>query len=146
MSTVLSSALDIPAITAFLRREFPQLFIQGEMFSVTEIGAGTCRMRMAYHESQLRPGGTISGPAMMQLADVSIWVALLGAIGAVPLAVTTNLSINFLRKPEPRALVSTCRMMKIGKSLAVGEASLTSEGSDEVVAHAVATYAIPPQK
>ena len=146
MRTVLSSVMDIPAITAFLRQEFPQLFIQGEMFSVTEIGAGTCRMRMAYHESQLRPGGTISGPAMMQLADVSIWVALLGAIGAVPLAVTTNLSINFLRKPEPRALVSTCRMMKIGKSLAVGEASLTSEGSDDVVAHAVATYAIPPQK
>ncbi|MEI6573698.1 MAG: PaaI family thioesterase [Alphaproteobacteria bacterium] len=130
----------------FLRQEFPQLFIQGEIFSVTEIGAGTCRMRMACHESQLRPGGTISGPAMMQLADVSIWVALLGAIGAVPLAVTTNLSINFLRKPEPRALISTCRMMKIGKSLAVGEASLTSEGSDDVLAHAVATYAIPPQK
>ena len=140
------SRLSLAEIDGFLRREFPQLFIQGEMFSVTEIGAGTCRMRMAYHESQLRPGGTISGPAMMQLADVSIWVALLGAIGAVPLAVTTNLSINFLRKPEPRALVSTCRMMKIGKSLAVGEASLTSEGSDEVVAHAVATYAIPPKK
>jgi len=133
-------------IDGFLRREFPQLFLHGEIFSVTEIGAGMCSMRMAYHESQLRPGGTISGPAMMQLADVSIWVALLGAIGAVPLAVTTNLSINFLRKPEPRALISTCRMMKIGKSLAVGEASLTSEGSDDVVAHAVATYAIPPQK
>ena len=140
------SRLSLAEIDGFLRQEFPQLFIQGEIFSVTEIGAGTCRMRMAYHESQLRPGGTISGPAMMQLADVSIWVALLGAIGAVPLAVTTNLSINFLRKPEPRALTSTCRMMKIGKSLAVGEASLTSEGSDEVVAHAVATYAIPPQK
>jgi uncharacterized protein (TIGR00369 family) len=140
------SRLSLAEIDGFLRQEFPQLFIQGEMFSVTEIGAGSCRMRMAYHESQLRPGGTISGPAMMQLADVSIWVALLGAIGAVPLAVTTNLSINFLRKPEPRALISTCRMMKIGKSLAVGEASLTSEGSDEVVAHAVATYAIPPRK
>jgi len=140
------SRLSLAEIDGFLRQEFPQLFIQGEIFSVTEIGAGTCRMRMAYHESQLRPGGTISGPAMMQLADVSIWVALLGAIGAVPLAVTTNLSINFLRKPEPRALISTCRMMKIGKSLAVGEASLTSEGSDDVVAHAVATYAIPPQK
>ena len=140
------SRLSLAEVDGFLRQEFPQLFIQGEMFSVTEIGDGSCRMRMAYHESQLRPGGTISGPAMMQLADVSIWVALLGAIGAVPLAVTTNLSINFLRKPEPRALVSTCRMMKIGKSLAVGEASLTSEGSDEVVAHAVATYAIPPKK
>jgi uncharacterized protein (TIGR00369 family) len=120
--------------------------LHGEIFSVTEIGAGTCRMRMAYHESQLRPGGTISGPAMMQLADVSIWVALLGAIGEVPLAVTTNLTINFLKKPEPRALIARCKMLKIGKSLAVGEASLTSEGSDDIVAHAVATYAIPPQK
>lgn len=140
------AALTLSEVNAFLRRDFPQLFSHGDLFSVTEIGAGTCLMRMAYHASQLRPGGTISGPAMMQLADVSIWIALLGAIGEVPLAVTTNLSINFLRKPEPRALISTCRMLKIGKSLAVGEASLTSEGYEHVVAHAVATYAIPPQK
>ena len=140
------ATLTLSEINAFLRRDFPQLFSHGEIFSVTEIGAGTCRMRMAYHESQLRPGGTISGPAMMQLADVSIWVALLGAIGEVPLAVTTNLTINFLKKPEPRALIARCKMLKIGKSLAVGEASLTSEGSDDIVAHAVATYAIPPQK
>ena len=137
------SRLSLADITAFLRREFPQIYLHGEIFSVTEIGAGTCRMRMAYHESQLRPGGTISGPAMMQLADVSIWVALLGALGEVPLAVTTNLTINFMRKPEPRALLASCQMMKIGKRLAVGEARMTSEGSDALVAHAVATYAIP---
>ena len=101
---------------------------------------------MAYHETALRPGGTISGPAMMQLADVAIWVALLGAIGEVPLAVTTNFSINFLRKPQPAALIADCQMLKVGKTLAVGEASLRAEGGDDLVAHAVATYAIPPQK
>lgn len=82
----------------------------------------------------------------MQLADVSIWVALLGAIGEVPLAVTTNLTINFLKKPKARALIARCKMLKIGKALAVGEASLTSEESDAIVAHAVATYAILPKK
>ena len=133
------AALTCSEINAFLRREFPQIFLHGEIFTVDEIGAGTSVMRMAYHESQLRPGGTISGPAMMQLADVAIWVALLGAIGEVPLAVTTNLTINFMRKPEPRALIATCRMMKIGKRLAVGEATLTADGSDEAVAHAVAS-------
>jgi uncharacterized protein (TIGR00369 family) len=141
--TTSTAAMDLPAIAAFLRREFPQLFVHGEIFEVLAIGHGTCRMRMAYHESQLRPGGTISGPAMMQLADVSIWVALLGAIGEVPLAVTTNFSANFMRKPEPRAMIAECHFLKIGKRLAVGEATLLSEGSDDPVAHVVATYAIP---
>ena len=136
-------ALDRIQIDAFLRREFPELSAQGDLFSVLAIGAGTSRVRLAYHPSQLRPGRTISGPAMMQLADVAIWVALLGAIGEVPLAVTTNFSINFLKKPEPKALIADCAFLKIGRTLATGEAKLYSEGATEPVAHAVATYAIP---
>ena len=142
-STVSSPALDRAQIDAFLRREFPELYIHGDLFSVLEIGAGTSRVRLEYHPSQLRPGGTISGPAMMQLADVAIWVALLGAIGEVALAVTTNFSINFLKKPEPKALIAECSFLKIGRSLATGQGTLYSEGSSEPVAHAVATYAIP---
>jgi uncharacterized protein (TIGR00369 family) len=138
-----SPALSVAEMDVFLRREFPQLFVHGDLFEVLAIGHGSCRMRMAYHESQLRPGGTISGPAMMQLADVAIWVALLGAIGEVPLAVTTNFSANFMRKPEARAMIAECHFLKIGKRLAVGEATLLSEGSDDPVAHVVATYAIP---
>jgi len=135
--------LKLPDIDAFLRRDFPQLYVHGEIFSVQAIGHGTCRMRMAYHESQLRPGGTLSGPAMMALADVALYVALLGAIGEVPLAVTTNFSINFLKKPDPCAMIADCRYLKIGKRLAVGEANLHSEGDDALVAHVTATYSIP---
>jgi uncharacterized protein (TIGR00369 family) len=130
-------------IDAFLRRDFPQLYVHGKVFSVIALGHGTCRMKMAYHESQLRPGGTISGPSMMALADVALYVALLGAIGVVPLAVTTNFSINFLKKPEPCPVIVDCRYLKIGKRLAVGEANLFSEGDDGLVAHVTATYSIP---
>ena len=139
------ATLSLAEIDAFLRRDFPQIYVHGEIFSVLEIGNGTCRMRMDYHESQLRPGGTISGPAMMALADVALYVALLGAIGEVALAVTTNFSINFLKKPAPRALIAECRYFKIGKTLAVGESSLFSEGDEAPVAHVTATYAIPPR-
>ncbi len=141
--TIQPAALSLDEIDAFLRRDFPQLYVHGEIYTVQEIGHGTCRMRMAYHESQLRPGGTISGPAMMALADVALYVALLGAIGEVVLAVTTHFSINFLKKPEPRGLIAECRYFKIGKTLAVGEATLFSEGDEGPVAHVTATYAIP---
>ena len=109
---------------------------------VTPLGA---TMRMAYHASQLRPGGTISGPAMMALADLALYVAILGSIGPVGLAVTTNLSINFLRKPAARAMIADCRLLKLGKRLAVGEVALRSEGEDELVAHVTGTYSIPPR-
>lgn len=144
-SPIFHPALDRAQIEAFLRREFPELYAQGDLFSVLDIGSGTSRVRLAYHPSQLRPGGTLSGPAMMQLADVAIWVALLGAIGEVALAVTTNFSINFLKKPEPKALIAECSFLKIGRTLATGQGTLYSEGSSEPVAHAVATYAIPKE-
>jgi uncharacterized protein (TIGR00369 family) len=100
---------------------------------------------MAYHESQIRPGGTISGPAMMALADVSLYVAVLSSIGPIALAVTTNLNINFLRKPGRRDLISECRLLKLGKRLAVGEVTILSDGEDEPVAHVTGTYSIPPR-
>ena len=131
---------------AFLAAEFPQMAHDGPTYELEEVGHGTSRVRLFYHERHLRPGGTLSGPSMMALADVALYVALLGAIGPVKLAVTTNLSIHFLRKPEPRDLVATCRYLKIGRSLAIGEAELASEGgAAETVAHVVATYAIPPR-
>ena len=137
------AGLDLKAIEAFLRRDFPQLYLHGDLFSVRAIGPGTCVMRMAPHESQLRPGGTVSGPAMMMLADVALYVGLLGAIGPVGLAVTTNVSINFLRKPAPGVILADVSYLKIGARLAVGEATLMAEGSADPVAHAVGTYSIP---
>lgn len=139
------AVMSLAELDAFLEREFPQMFTHGRIWHVLEIPPHGARLRMDYHPSQLRPGGTISGPAMMTLADFAMYAAVLGAIGPVGLAVTTNLSINFLRKPEPRALFADCRLLKLGKRLAVGEVTITSEGSDEPVAHVTGTYSIPPR-
>ena len=111
-----------------------------------EIGEGWCRVRLPHKDLHLRPGGTISGPAMMTLADFALYVAVMSAIGRVELAVTTNLSINFLRRPKPGAILAEARLMKLGQRLAVGEVHLRSEGEDEqhLVAHATGTYSIPP--
>jgi len=145
MPVVPTPAMTAAEMEAFLDREFPQIHEGGRIIAVEAVGRGTCRMRMAFHERNIRPGGTLSGPSMFMLADLAFYVAVLGAIGPVGLAVTTNLNINFLRRPERRALIAECRMLKIGKRLAVGEASLFSEGEGEPVAHATGTYSIPPR-
>ncbi|MGO4524644.1 PaaI family thioesterase [Microvirga sp. 2MCAF35] len=133
-------------LTAFLDREFPQMHVGGRSYFVDEVGPLTARMRMEYHERHLRPGGTISGPAMMALADLALYAAILAHIGPVALAVTTSLNFNFLRKPEPRALIADCRLLKLGKRLAVGDVSITSEGSPDMVCHATGTYSIPERR
>ena len=105
----------------------------------------TSRVILPFHDRHLRPGGTISGPAMFGLADCALYVAVLASIGWVPMAVTTNLSINFLSRPEPVDMVADCRLLKLGKKLAVGEVYMRSAGKDEIVAHATGTYSIPPR-
>jgi uncharacterized protein (TIGR00369 family) len=130
-------------LAAFLDREFPQIHMGGQTYFVDEVGPLSARMRMTYHERHIRPGGTISGPAMMALADLTLYVAILAHIGPVALAVTTSLNFNFLRKPEQRDLIADCRLLKLGKRLAVGEVSIYSEGSSDVVCHATGTYSIP---
>jgi len=126
-------------LSAFLIREFPQT-----QCTIEAVGDRGATIRHPVGAGELRPGGTVSGPVMMAVADVALYVAILGEIGIVPLAVTTNLNINFLRKPAgDRAVIGVCKLIKVGKTLAVGEVSLYSEGSDEVVAHVVGTYAIP---
>ncbi|MGQ7843404.1 PaaI family thioesterase [Granulosicoccus sp. 3-233] len=104
------------------------------------------RLRARYNERLLRPGGTIAGPVMMGLADAALYALILSRIGPVELAVTTSLSINFLRKPGTADVVADARMLKLGKRLAVGEVSLFSEhgSEDEPVAHVTGTYSIPP--
>jgi uncharacterized protein (TIGR00369 family) len=128
-------------LNAFFLEAFP-----GKRGAAIEKADGkTVRTRMTYDDGQLRPGGTLSGPTMMALADTTMYALVLSAIGKVPLAVTTNLSINFLRKPQPRDLIAEGRMLKLGKALAVGDIIIRSEGSEDVVAHAVVTYSIPPR-
>jgi uncharacterized protein (TIGR00369 family) len=133
-------------LVAFLDREFPQIHMGGQTYFVDEVGPLSARMRMAYHERHIRPGGTISGPSMMALADLGLYVAILAHIGPVALAVTTSLNFNFLRKPEQRDLIADCRLLKLGKRLAVGDVSIYSEGSPEVVCHATGTYSIPDRR
>lgn len=138
-----SPKLAADELERLLAAEFPQMFgIEGG-FSIEHAEEGACRVRQAFRAETLRPGGTISGVAMMGLADVSMYVAVLASIGWVPLAVTTNLSINFLRKPAPGDLVAECRLLKLGKRLAVGEVTIRSDSANEPVAHAVSTYSIP---
>ena len=138
------STLSRDELARLLTAEFPQLFKTGSGYSIEATWQGGCRVRRAFHDGHLRPGGTISGPTLMELADFSLYVAILAAIGWKPLAVTTNLSINFLRKPSPRDLVAECKLLKLGKRLAVGEVTITSAGEEEPVAHATGTYSIPP--
>ena len=135
--------MTVAEVEAFLDREFPQIHHGGRTYSVEAVGPLTARLRMDYHERHIRPGGTLSGPSMMALADLGLYVVILAHIGPVALAVTTNLSFKFLRKPQARALVADCRLLKLGKRLVVGEVALRSDGSANVVCHATGTYSIP---
>lgn len=137
------SVMTTEAIAKLLHDEFPQAFYPGCGLTLEDIHYGDIRVRRAFHEDHIRPGGTISGPTMMELADFAMYVAVFSAIGPEPLAVTTNLNINFLRKPAQADLIAHARLMKVGKRLAVGEVTLYSDGSDEPVAHVTSTYSIP---
>lgn len=133
--------MQLEEMQQFLLDHFPQ----GEQYGkLEELGNGWSLMRLAVGDDHLRPGGTVSGPTMMGLADVAVYAALLSRIGPVALAVTTNLNINFLRKPKPNAdLLARAEMLKVGKRLGVGEVAVYSEGDEDPVAHATMTYAIP---
>jgi uncharacterized protein (TIGR00369 family) len=138
-----SSAMTVAELERFLAGEFPQAFHPGSGLTIEAVWHGGGRVRQAYQPQFVRPGGTISGPTMMALADFTMYVGILASIGPVPLAVTTNLNINFLRKPEARDLIAECRLFKLGKRLAVGEVTLLSDGMAEPVAHVTSTYSIP---
>lgn len=133
-------------VESFLAREFPQIHDGGRSFHLEEVGPLRATMRLAYHERHLRPGGTLSGPAMMALADLALYAAILANLGPVALAVTTSLSFNFLRRPAPRDLIAECRLLKLGRTLAVGEVGLRSDGDTDLVCHATGTYSIPPER
>jgi uncharacterized protein (TIGR00369 family) len=131
-------------VKALLEGTFPQHFGPKGLLKVEDVGVGTARVRFAADERHIRPGGTVSGPTLMGLSDSAFYVALLGVIGPVPLAVTTSLNINFLRRAKPGNLIADVRLMKVGKRLAIGEVSIRREGEDDVISHCVATYSIPP--
>jgi uncharacterized protein (TIGR00369 family) len=131
--------MSVAELEAFLRVEFPQSFGCGDT-AIEHADGETCLLR----QRMLRPGGTVSGPTLMALADCAMYVVLLSAIGPVGLAVTTNLNINFLRKGAPgQDVLAAARLLKLGKRLAVGEVNLLSGTSPDPIAHVTSTYSIP---
>ena len=135
--------MTVDDLREFLHREFAEAFDDGG-FTIASAQDGQVRLLQAYHPKMLRPGGTISGPTLMALADIALYVAVLSAIGPVGLAATTQLSINFLRKaPADADLIAEAKLLKRGKRLAMGEVSLYSAGSEKLVAHVTGTYSIP---
>lgn len=140
LSTVV---MDPAALTTFLAKEFPQA---ADDFSVEEVTDVGLKLRLKVAERHLRPGGTVSGPAMFGLADVAVYFAILSRIGPKALTVTTSASLDFLRKPKAGAdIIADCRLLKLGRVLAVGDVLLFSEGQDAPVARASMTYSIPPK-
>jgi len=136
--------MSVPDLEAFLHEVFPQAFQIGGDIGIEHADGTTCRVRQRYSERMLRPGGTISGPTLMALADCAMYVVVLSALGPVGLAVTTNLNINFLRKGAAgQDVVAEARLLKLGKRLAVGEVTLFSADSANPIAHVTATYSIP---
>ncbi len=136
--------MDSEQLTVFVSEIFPQ----AESFSweIDKLEAGFIKVKMNIAENHLRPGGTISGPTMFALADVSAYLVILAHIGEVALAVTTSLNINFLAKPPKADLVAECRLIKLGKRLAICEVHILSALDLSLVAQATATYSIPPQR
>ena len=132
------------------KREFEDLvrtevpLVGGFGISVLDIGEGSMRLTMPYRDDFIRPGGTVMGPALFGLADVALYGAVMSAIGRVELAVTTSITINFLRRPPPGPIIAESKLLKLGKRLAYGEVLLFSEVEDDPVAHVTGTYSIPP--
>jgi uncharacterized protein (TIGR00369 family) len=136
--------MTVEELTAFLDQVFPQ--VRGQML-VEAVGPMTARLRMPVDDRHLRPGGTVSGPSMFTLADCAYYAATLAMIGPQALTVTTSLTINFLAKPPVADLICEARILRLGRVLSVGEATVWSAGRDDgPVAHAAVTYAIPPAK
>ncbi len=131
-------------LMSYLNEVFPQV---REDFVVEDLSLGAVTMRLLVQERHLRPGGTVSGPSMFALADVAVYALVLAHLGAEALAVTTNASFDFMRKPENgRDLLGQARLLKLGRSLAVGDVLLFSEGKPEPVARSTMTYSIPPKR
>lgn len=130
-------------IISFLAKEFPQAL---EKTSIVEITPKGAELLYRVDQSDLRPGQTVSGPTLMLVADFALYVAILGDLGLVAMAVTTNMTINFFRKPNGmQNIKAVCKLIKVGKTLVTGEVWLYSVGEDEPVAHVIGTYAIPKQ-
>ena len=136
-------------LTRLLTAEFPQVWSNASGLSIEKVWSGGCQLRQAFREQSLRPGATISGATIMALGDYAVYVAVLATIGWEPLAVTTSLNVNFLRKPGHKDLLADCDLIKVGKRLVVGEVTIREAGEDRddgPIAHLTSTYSVPPRR
>jgi uncharacterized protein (TIGR00369 family) len=138
----LTPVMSVAEVSAFWDKHFPQIQ-KARDITIVEISPGGAVLRLLPSERHLRPGDTVSGPTLVTLADVTAYAALLAHVGPEPMIVTANLSINFLRRAALEPLLATCRILKLGRKLAVVEVRITHQGSEDLIAHATATYSIP---
>ncbi len=139
-----SPALSLEAINALIDSTFPGLSVHGRWIHIESVADRAASVRMSAVPSTIRPGGTISGPAMFTLADFSIYAALIATLGAPAVAsVTSNLNINFLMRPEPVDVIGRARILRLGKRLAFAEVELVSVAGPDIIAHATGSYALP---
>lgn len=137
-------AFEAQELEAYLAEIFPQI---ADDFAIDALSEQGITMRLKVAERHLRPGGTVSGPSMFALADVTVYALVLSRLGPKALAVTTNCSLDFMRKPEAdRDIVASGQLLKLGRSLAVGDVQMASAGSDKLVARSTMTYSIPPER
>ena len=140
----LTPVMTLGEVNALIAQAFPQLHAHQGNYHATEVFAGGCTVRLNAEERHLRPGGTVSGPALFTLADIGGYVCVLSHAGPDALSVTTNLNINFVRKAGSGPIDGHCRIIKLGKSLMVFEIDIIADG--HTVAHATGTYSIPPKR
>jgi uncharacterized protein (TIGR00369 family) len=136
-----ASALSLAEFTELATVGVPLIGLLG--CTIEQLDHGICVVRLPYRPLLLRPGGTLSGPALMALADICLYGTVLSAIGRVELAVTTDISIRFLERPRPGDLLARGRLLKLGRRLAIGEVTISPAAPAAPVAHATGTYALP---
>ena len=141
----LNPVMSVADVNALLDEVFPQLNEQSDHYRAVEIFPGGCVVRLNAEERHLRPGGTVSGPALFTLADIGGYVCVLSHAGPDALSVTTNININFVRKAQAGTVEAHCRILKLGRNLMVFDCDIVAEPDRHTVAHATGTYSIPPQ-
>lgn len=143
-TTSLRPTYSLEEVVRLVDEHFPEVHFGGRVLFIEALTDQGARVRLKSSPKNLRPGGTVSGPAMFTLADYGAYVAILARTGAAGLqSVTTNINLNFMRRPQPGDVIGEIRLLKFGRRLIVSEIEMFADGSDEVLAHAVATYAMP---
>ena len=145
MKKPLEPAMTAEELNTFMGKVFPQLNRDRTDFEVTEVFPGGCTIRLNAAYEHLRPGDTVSGVALFTLADLGGYACVLSHAGPDALSVTTNISLNFMRKAGPGPVDGHCRILKLGRNLMVYDIEMVAGPDNEIIAHATGTYSIPPK-